>query len=130
MWLSQQTKQEASGESLAQIGCVSIPGASAAVFLEGERRNVSVVSPGGYHWQPEQRDDVLVLACGTEQSPCMIGMEQASERIAPGEVWISVTENSGIHFRKDGTVNLVGDILLNGEPLVMPKAAKAGGGTV
>jgi len=135
MWLSSQGKKEPTEELFAQVGKVSIPGTSAGVYLAGERRNVAMIAPAGYHWLPQQQDAVLVIPCGEEKSPYMIGKEQEAVSgaltLSPGEVWISVNGTGGIHLRRDGTVNLIGEVYLNGVPLVMSEAAPpTGGGTV
>lgn len=121
MWLSSQRNKEPTEERFAQMGKVSIPGASAGVYLAGERRNVALIAPAGYHWLPKQQDAVLVIPCGEEKRPCMIGMEQEAGAgpvtLLPGEVWISVNGKGGIHLRGDGKVNLIGEVLLNGKPL-------------
>lgn len=133
MWLSSQSKKEPTQELFAQMGRVSIPGPSAGVYLAGERRNVALIAPAGYHWLPQQQDGVLVIHCGEEKSPCIIGKEQEAASgavtLSPGEVWISVNGTGGIHLRRDGAVDLIGAVYLNGVPLESP-AAPTGGGAI
>lgn len=102
---------------------MSLVGTSLGVYLAGERRNVGLVAPGGYHWQPSSNDVVLVVSAGEEGHPCIMGTEQQAARpsLQPGEVWISVNEKSGIYLQQNGRVNLLGDIYLNGKPLVIPE---------
>lgn len=133
MWLSSQRNKEPTEELFAQMGKVSIPGASGGVYLPGERRNVALLAPAGYHWLPQQQDAVMVIHCGEEKSPYMIGKEQTlgagALTLAPGEVWISVNGIGGIHLGRDGKVNLIGEVFLNGVPLVSaePELSEQGG---
>ena len=124
MWLSNKSKREQSEDSMAQMGTVTIAGNPASVYLQGERRNVTVVAPAGYHWLPGQKDSVLTLKSGEEQTPCILGKESQSEHsLSPGEVWISVAPKSGIYLRKDGSIELQGPIYLNGSLLSQTEVA-------
>ena len=124
MWLSSQRRGEVQAESLAEIGSVSLSGTPAGVYVSGERRNVPLCSPGGVYWSPRVGEEVLLLACGAEGEPFMIGRAQPQLSglvLAPGEAWFSVCEGKGIHLRADGRVDLIGEIYLNGVPLVIPE---------
>ena len=48
MWLSQRRQTELE-ETTAELGQVTVPGAPAGVALAGERRDVALCLPGGYH---------------------------------------------------------------------------------
>lgn len=109
-------------ESSAEWGEVTLSGTQTGVALDGERRNVRVCLPGGYHWTPSCGDAVLVVKSGAEQAPCLVGV--AEENAAPpaaGEVYLSVADGAGIRLKKDGTivlegaVKIVGSLTLNGE---------------
>lgn len=128
MWLSKRREAEVKEEPSVQVGSMSLVGASLGVYLAGERRNVGLVAPGGYHWKPSPNDAVLVVSAGEEGCPCIVGTEeQAGGRsLQPGEVWISVNGNSGIYIQQNGRVNLMGDIYLNGKPLVIPDVTAGG----
>ena len=102
MWLSGQQKRPAlSGE--AATGTVTIAGDGLAVQLESERRNLELYAPGGYHWTPRVGQRVLVLK-NQGEDPCVIGVRQGEE--APEAVSV-----------EGGTVDLKGQVLINGVPL-------------
>lgn len=68
MWLSQRRQTELE-EAAAELGQVTVPGAPAGVALAGERRDVALCLPGGYHWTPKRGDTVLVVKGGAEGAP-------------------------------------------------------------
>ena len=72
MWLSQRRQTELE-EAAAELGQVTVPGAPAGVALAGERRDVALCLPGGYHWTPKRGDTVLVVKGGAEGAPCIVG---------------------------------------------------------
>lgn len=122
MWLSNRTQAEKTEQEVAQMGAVTIASNPAGVFLDGERRNVTLISPAGYHWLPKQKDAVLVLSCGQEKHPCMLGRQQEKiPMLKPGEVFLSVAPESGIYLRQDGGIELTGNIFVNGVPLALPQ---------
>jgi len=129
MWLSQNREAGRKREASVQVGSMSLVGSSLGVYLAGERRGVTLIAPGGYHWKPAPNDGVLVLSAGEEGAPCLVGREQRTgdEALSPGEVWISVNGVSGIRLQADGKIHLQGEVFLNGQPLVLPKP-EAGGG--
>ena len=102
MWLSGQGKRPApQGEG--QTGTVTISGDDLAVQLDSERRNLEVYAPGGYRWTPKVGQRVLVLK-NRGEDPCVIGVQEGQS--APDAVTVEA-----------GTVNLAGQVLINGVPL-------------
>ena len=59
MWLSQRRQTELE-EAAAELGQVTVPGAPAGMALAGERRDVALCLPGGYHWTPKRGDTCLL----------------------------------------------------------------------
>lgn len=108
MWVSERTCGVPVGEPGAEIGIVTIGGSPAGVNLGGERRWLSLCTPGGYHWRPAPGDRVLVLKAGGEQeSPFILGVEQADGR-TPGEVGLT---GPACALRLDGTgIRLEGQV--------------------
>ncbi|MEG0321902.1 MAG: hypothetical protein RR606_06885 [Oscillospiraceae bacterium] len=102
------------------LGPVTLEGNAVAAYLEGERRNLPVFSPGGYRWAPAVSQNVLVL--GTEDeggTPCVVGVQQGdTPALAPGEVRISSAGGAAISFNNSGVVRLTGNIIANGEVLL------------
>ncbi len=119
MWLSQQGNQQQKQESNIQCGQVSVSGAGLAVFLQGERRNIALFSPGGYHWKPSAGEEVLVLHCDDEQSPCLIAKAQDNIQLSAGQIFISANGRTGITLSPNGDIHLTGDAFLNGFPIAV-----------
>lgn len=100
MWTSERNRRLPVGESAAEVGLVTLGGDPAGVNLGGERRWLSVYSPGGYTWRPSAGDRVLVLKTGSEQeSPCILGVAQKENDLHPGEVRLT---GEGCGIRLDG----------------------------
>lgn len=116
MWTSERNRRLPAGEPAADVGVVTLNGDPAGVELGGERRWLSVYSPGGYRWRPAAGDQVLVLKAGGEkETPCVVGAVQPEEDLAPGEVSIS-GGNSAVRLGA-GALELDGRILVNGVEL-------------
>ena len=95
MWMARDQKEERLQEPGAELGQVTLAGAPVGVALAGERRNVTLCLPGGYHWTPRQGEVVLVIKSGPEGAPCVVGAPEA-DPAAPGEVWLSVAQGVGV----------------------------------
>lgn len=112
MWMARK-QEETLQEAFAELGQVTLAGPGTGVALAGERRNVRICLPGGYHWTPGRGDTVLVVKSGPEQAPCVVGAEDGDAPEA-GEVYLSVASGAGIRLRKDGVIELEGDLRLAG----------------
>lgn len=114
MWLSEQFRRETSVEGTC-FGEVTISGGKAAAKDAGrEQRLLPTVSPGGFVWVPDTGDQVLVLR---EGAPCIIGRLQGEQPdLLPGEVMLYAGSGS-IRLRKDGSIELTGKVIVNGEVL-------------
>lgn len=108
MWLSEKMAAKAAVEKEAESGVVSVSGAEPAVVVDGEKRQLTVVSPGGYQWQPGVEQEVLVLG------EKILGMPQAAFSLEPGEVRIS-SRGASILLKNDGSIYLEGNVFVNGE---------------
>ena len=53
MWMTNRQVREELTEPAAELGQVTLSGGG-AVALAGERRNVTLCLPGGYHWTPRR----------------------------------------------------------------------------
>ena len=132
MWTSERSRRPQAGEAEAEMGVTTLGGDPAGVLLGGERRWLSVYSPGGYSWRPTAGDKVLVLKAGAEgESPCILGTVQGQEELRSGEVRLTGGENtvylsregllltgeeSGLALKK-GRAELTGELFINGESL-------------
>ena len=104
---------------MALTGPVTLPGDSAGVYLEGERRGVAVYAPGGYHWVPAAGDEVLVLKTGERgEKPCAVGVAAGGQGLLPGEVLISAG-SCAIKLGVDGKVSITGDLTVNGRAVAL-----------
>ena len=106
-------------EAAAELGTVTLGGDPAGVSLGGERRWLTVYTPGGYSWRPTAGDKVLVLKAGAEgESPCILGTVQDAEGdapLGPGEVQIKGGEST-IRLGQE-RLELSGQVFVNGQSL-------------
>lgn len=114
MWLSEQFCKTVPEDGTC-FGEVTIPGGKAAAkSADREQRLLSMVSPGGFVWLPEAGEQILVLRDG---APCIIGrMQPERPELLPGEVMLYAGRGS-IRLHKDGTIELTGRVLVNGQEL-------------
>lgn len=114
MWLSE--KMKFGGEFIpaaAEVGQVSLGGASLGVVTQGERRELSMAMPGGFRWRPALGDRVLVLK-SSEGESIVIGVLPREKRdIKAGELEI-LGSGSSIKL-KGGKVEISGELIINGQ---------------
>lgn len=114
MYLSGREVREVR-RAAAYTGPVTVPGDPAGAYLEGERREIAVYAPGGYHWVPGTGDEVLVLKAGPAgEKPCAVGVASPRPDLEPGEVLIEAGGTSILLGRK-GRVLITGELLVNGK---------------
>ena len=125
MWISEQGRRRPQADGTALVGQVTLPGDPAAVYLDGERRELPVYGPGGYIWRPAKDQQVLVLKTGAAgEAPCVAGALCGDEReVSPGEVVIysgssTIRLGGGTITISGGIVNLTGRVLVNGKIVV------------
>ena len=122
MWLSEQMMRRRAEPDPATLGTVSIGGEDGAVVTDGEKRAAKVISPGGYCWQPDAAEEVLVVKGNELYVP---GKLQKSPRaLAPGEVLIYAgsseifVSRTGVEIA--GDVRITGDLYVNGTKMEVP----------
>lgn len=124
MWLSRQMKG-AVPTADADLGMTTIAGESAGVVTRGEIRALPVYGPGGYIWMPKSGETVLVIKGGPGgEEQCVAGTRQtdAPEGMQPGEVCLRGPEDAAVYLRRDGSIQLWGQVeisgslVVNGEP--------------
>ena len=114
MWLSERKRGRGYGE--AMVGQTTLSGDPAGAYLDTERRALVVFAPGGYVWRPAVGEEVLVLKQEGENS-CVVGVRCGGD-LAPGEVLIHAGQgDAAVKLGNNGTVNLMGQVLINGVPL-------------
>ena len=114
MWITDRQAVEPICEPAAELGQVTVDGDTQGVALAGERRNLVLCTPGGYHWKPARGDTVLVIKSGAEQTPCVVGKESAGDKAGPGELCLSVAEGTEIRLLAGGGIALTGEIAVTG----------------
>ena len=124
MWLSGQHKRPADcGEG--QTGIVTMSGSETAVQLDCERRGLELYAPAGYRWTPAVGQRVLVIQ-GQGEIPCIVGIRQDGTQPDSVEIRAKTMEVGGqdvfVRAEEDAivagkTVDLQGEVLINGEPL-------------
>lgn len=117
MWLSSQSRKAQPDGQRAETGVVTLEGEETAVYLTGERRNLPVLSPGGYCWRPAEGETVLVLKSGADGEELWVaGVPGDGTHLAPGEVRIQ-SRQAAVFLGNDGSVDLRGAVKLNGTPI-------------
>jgi len=111
MWLSQQIARETAWQEDLHRGVVTVGGENPAVFTQVEDRDLSILSPGGYHWRPQVQDKVLVSRAS---GGCVLGKVQPACCLDPGEIRI-MTGAASISLLPSGEIRLTGDVYINGE---------------
>ena len=129
MWLSSQSRKVQRSSQGAETGVVTLEGEKTAVYLTGERRNLPVLSPGGYRWQPTEGETVLVLKSGADGEELWVAGVPNTGEISPGEVRIQ-SRRAAVFLGNDGSIDLRGTVKINGTPieeLFEPKVKEEGG---
>ena len=120
MWLSRRITHPEQETEAAALGTISMGGSGTAVVTDGEKRDVRIISPGGYCWQPGAGESVLVLKASQTYIPGALQTAQAE--LAPGEVMVFsnaarlVLRNNG-DIEVKGRVRITGRLFVNGREL-------------
>lgn len=120
MWLSKQMRP-APATADADLGVTTIAGGSVGVVTRGEVRSLPVYGPGGYVWLPESGAAVLVIKGGPGgEEHCVAGMRQATapQGMQPGEVYLTSPGGASVYLKRDGTLELRGNVSVQGALLV------------
>ena len=118
MWLSKQMRS-APPTADADLGVTTIAGEQVGVVTRGEVRSLPVYGPGGYIWLPENGKEVLVVKGGPggeEQSVVGMLQKEVPRGMLPGEVYLYGPGGNSIYLRQDGSVELQGRLVINGQP--------------
>ena len=118
MWLSRQMRS-APPTSDADLGVTTIAGKSVGVMTRGEVRALPVYGPGGYVWLPENGTAVLVIKGGPGgEEQCVAGLlqQEPPKGMKPGEVYIYGPGGNAVYLKKNGTVDIQGNLTINGSP--------------
>ena len=116
MWLSSKMRP-APATADADLGITTIAGDSVGVMTRGEVRTVPIYGPGGYVWMPESGAAVLVVKGGPGgEEQCVCGMKQSAppKKMLPGEVLVYGPGGNSVYLRRDGTLELRGDVRVEG----------------
>lgn len=115
MWLSEERGKAAAEEPCAQWGRVTLSEPT-AVYLSGEKRNVSLCCPGGIRWRPAVGEEVLVLKAGSEgeQSYLLGSVRSGKSGLKAGEVLLG---NEGATLRLGKKLYLQGEVRVGSDSL-------------
>ena len=113
MWLSKMSAHALSEPSqTAQIGTVTIGASLPGVQTDGERRNLRLSAPGGYHWTPDKGAEVLLIR--TADGEYVVAGEIGASQ--PTEICLCA---GGAEIRlKNGAVSVSGNLQVSGDLLV------------
>ena len=98
-------RPEGAGAALAQVS-YSLKGGGWSAVADQEYRYRPLIAPGGYHWCPQEEQQVLLLH--TSDGDLCAGVPASAQALAPGEVSITGPTGSSIRLWADGTVTLTG----------------------
>ena len=116
MWLSSRMRPVPATAD-ADLGVTTIAGGEVGVLTRGEVRAVPVYGPGGDVWMPESGAAVLVVKGGPGgEEQCVCGMKQPAppKKMQPGEVLVYGPGGNSVYLRRDGTLELRGDVRVEG----------------
>ena len=124
MWLSKKlTQHELQNAASAQSGTVTAEGAEAAVYADGEDRNVKVASPRGFFWKPMNGENVLVIKGGVfgEEAYIVGAVQKDDGTLNAGEIRIASAHGGAeIVLKNSGRIDINGSLFINDEPYVAP----------
>ena len=111
MWISKQTGEKQSAADGAELGTVTLSDGALAVYAGSERRNVTLVSPGGVFWRPAVGETVLLLPLADSTGACAAGAACAlNTELEPGELLLK-SGGASILLRNDGTIEVTGTVI-------------------
>lgn len=116
MWISERmARTKTESEGCAGIAEITISGASAAAYSDGESRNLPVVSAGGVLWRPAVGQKVLVIECG-DGARVVAGAVQAGlpAGMANGEVYVKSASGASIYLKNSGDIIISGNVDITG----------------
>lgn len=116
MWLARNLKQ-ALPTADADLGSATIIGEQMGVVTRGEARRLPIYGPGGYVWLPESGGAVLVIKGGPGgEEQCVCGGRQgaAPAGMEPGEVYLYGPGGNSVYLRKNGDIELTGQVKISG----------------
>ncbi len=117
MWLSnRKTRAETYG---ASVGEVTIGGRKTALYTDGEKRNSTFFSPGGYYWIPSCGQNMIVIKGEDNEVFCMDReVTQLPIEMQEGEVYIVSDGKASLYLKNDGTIQISGDISVSGRMFI------------
>lgn len=117
MWLSNRKSQTAVNHPT--VGEVTIGGKKTAVYTDGEKRNVAFFAPGGYYWLPSCGQNMVVIKSEDNEVCCLdCEVTEIPIDMQEGEVYIVSNGKASLYLKNDGTVQISGDISVNGRMFI------------
>ena len=115
MWISRKMSEAShGGDSYASLGQITIGGEETGVLTESEKRNIPVVSAGGFSWRPKTGQDVLLIQTDEGEKVITGVLHQGSgTALQDGEVEIC-SDGAAITIGNNGIVTVLGNLKLEG----------------
>lgn len=117
MWLANRKVQGKNTQPT--VGEVTIGGRKTAVYTNDEKRNAVFFSPGGYFWLPSCGQNMVVIKSEDDEVCCLDReVTELPVDMQEGEVYIVSGGNASLYLKNDGTVQISGDVSVNGRVFV------------
>lgn len=130
MWISKKMSEAArEDEPAVSLGEITIGGGSAGAVTSSEKRDMAIVSPGGFVWKPKSGQSVLVLKTGEGERVIAGAVQGTNAGLKTGEVKIS-SNGASITLKNDGSILVSGNLSVSGNFSVEGSADIGGGLTV
>lgn len=130
MWLSKKMSQAAREEEPSvSLGVITIGGGSAGAVTGSEKRDMAIISPGGFAWRPKSGQNVLVLKTGEGESIIAGAVQDSNAELENAEVKIA-SNGASITLKNDGRILVNGNLSVTGDFVVEGSVSVTGGLTV
>ena len=113
MWLAEKFRSTAATGG-AELGVISVGGASPTVMSEYEQGSCTLLSPAGLIRLPADGEEHLTMVCG-DGTRAVLGtlVAEVPTGLQPGEIY-AATEQACLWIKNDGSIELAGDISIVG----------------
>ncbi len=116
MWLSKKILN-ITNNNYAKLGDITASGNNKVCSQsEEEFRDISLITLSGIAYSPNEGEECVVLPTANNETVC-IGVKMSNKELNPGEIMIYSGEEAKIILKKDGTVNIYGQVFINDESL-------------
>ena len=113
MWLAEKIRSTGS-TGAADVGIISVGGASPTVMSEYERGSCALLSPAGLIRLPADGEEHLTMECA-DGTRAVLGtfVSDVPQGLQEGEIY-AATDSARIWIKNDGSIELSGDVNIVG----------------